>query len=214
MVFNPANPTASRTLPRVAMVSGAEMEVLTTLEKDWFEATRDRYLAEAEYELVTDEQDLDRLLGMELLLFRWQIHVANGVDYDGVQVDEVSTGRQMKLMNEQVSKLKESMGMTRKARDASSNMDSVADYLANLKQKAKVFGLHREKQLDKALTLFNELSAIVGAFDRADEEERKKIGFETEADIIAWVRDMALPEYRTIDEHFRANDQRYWVQST
>lgn len=113
----------------------------------------------------------------------------------------------------QIDSIKKAMGLNKAARDAEANTDSVADYIQNLKARAKAFGIHRETQLRKALELMNELHAIVGAFDRSDQEEREKIGFESEAEILEWIRNTMLPEYTAIDEHFRQHDQRYWVRS-
>lgn len=181
-------------------------------EADWFEATRDAYMTEAQYTDATDIRDLDRLLVHELMVFRWTKFISSGRDYDNMLIDEQDLQKNIKLYSDQITKIKESMGLTRKVRDAAANAESVADYISNLKARAKQFGVHRESQLDRALTLFEELSAIVGAFRRSDEEERKKIGFETVDDVIAWIEETAIPEYREIDAHFRANNQQYWVR--
>lgn len=62
------------------------------------------------------------------------------------------------------------------------------------------------------LALLNELSAIVGTFDRSDEEERQKTGYTTEGEILDWVRRVALPQFREHDEYFRTHDQSLWVR--
>jgi hypothetical protein len=56
--------------------------------------------------------------------------------------------------------------------------------------------MHREKQLTTSLTLMKELFTIVGAFDRSDDEERRKIGFESEHDILEWIRHTMKPRVR------------------
>ena len=81
---------------------------------------------------------------------------------------------------------------------------------ADVKRRAKLFGLHRENQLNVALALMNELSGIVGAYDRADEEERKKLGFETEGHILTWVREHMLPKFHEVDAYFIENEQKLW----
>lgn len=189
------------------------MQVQGDEEAQWFEQTRDAYLTEAQYTDSTDIRDLDRLLVHELMVFRWTKQIGSGRDYDDLLIDEQDLQRNIKLYSDQITKIKESMGLTRKVRDAAANAESVADYLSNLKARAKQFGVHREEQLDKALTLFEELSAVVGAFQRASEEERKKIGFPDEASVLEWITETAIPEYRVIDEHFRKNEQRYFVRS-
>lgn len=202
----------SPTLRHVNLVAGQVIQVQGDAEQRWFESTRDRYLQECQFTEATDLQDLDRLLVMELMIYRWTAQIAQGTDYEGHLVDEQDMQRNIKLYSDQITKVKDSMGLSKKARDAANQAGNFSDYLADLKRRAKAFGIHRERQLDKALTLLNELFAIIGAFDRADEEEREKIGFKSEADILKWVRETARPEYEEIDEHFRQNDQRYWVR--
>jgi hypothetical protein len=196
----------------VQLVSGKLAQVQTDLEQEWFEGTRDAYLAETKFTEATDLRDLDRLLVMELMIFRWTQHLAAGKDYDGDMTDDERLRRNIKEYSDQINKIKESMGLNKKARDGAANEGNFASWLADLKARAKIFGVHREKQLTKALTLLEELSTVLGAFDRSDAEERRKIGFETEADVLDWIRTVALPEYRAVDAYFRAHDQRYWLR--
>lgn len=114
--------------------------------------------------------------------------------------------------SDQLNKVKESMGLSKKARDSQASEGNFASWLSDLKSRAKVFGVHRQHQLTKALSLMNELSAVVGAFDRSDEEERRKLGFDDEREILAWIRSVMLPEYHALDEFFRENEHRYWVR--
>ena len=104
------------------------------------------------------------------------------------------------------------MQLSKKARDAAANDGNFAGWLEELKRRAKLFGIHRNNQVTRALALINELSAIVGTYDRSDEEERGKIGFPTENDIVAWVRETMIPEYHDIDEKWRASEQKMWTQ--
>jgi hypothetical protein len=103
------------------------------------------------------------------------------------------------------------MGLSQKSR--ASHAASVSERWDDLKRRAKEFGYHREEQMRSALVLMNELSAIVGAYDRSDEEERKKLGFETETDVLDWVRETMIPEFVQIDTYFRSSKQRMWNRS-
>jgi hypothetical protein len=197
----------------VSMVSGETVRVLGDVEARWFNATRDSYLDQLKFTETTDLRDLDRLLVLELMTFRWTQQLAAGQDYIGMEVDGDQLRKNIKEYSEAVNKLKESMGLTKKARDDAAAAGDFATWLANLKMRAREFGIHREHQLSKALVLVNELSSIVSTFDRSDEEERHKIGFENEKEIVDWVRSTMLPEYRAVDEHFRQTQQRFWVRS-
>jgi hypothetical protein len=197
----------------VTMVSGETVRVLGDVEARWFNTTRDSYLDQLLFTETTDLRDLDRLLVLELMVFRWTQQLAAGQDYIGMEVDDDQIRKNIKEYSEAVTKIKESMGLTKKARDDAANAGDFSTWLANLKTRAREFGIHREHQLSKALVLINELSSIVSAFDRSDEEERSKLGWENEKEIVDWVRSTMLPEFRAVDEHFRVNQQRYWVRS-
>lgn len=194
----------------VDLCSGETLTVQTEVEKHWFDSARSKYLAETRFTENTDLQDLDRLLSLELLLFRWNQHLAQGHDYQGNVVDDDLLRKQIKDQSAAITLVKQSLGLDKRSRDAALAEGNFSAWLTDLKQRAKIFGIHREKQLQKALVLINELSAIVRAFDRSDAEERKKLGFESTEDVVNWIRETMLPAYHVIDEHFRANEQRYW----
>lgn len=197
----------------VSMVSGEVVRVLGDVEARWFDSTRDSYLDQLHFSETTDLRDLDRLLVLELMVFRWTQQLAAGQDYIGMEIDEEKIRKNIKEYSESVNKVKESMGLNKKARDDAANSGDFATWLAELKTRAKAFGVHREHQLSKALVLMNELMSIVTAYDRSDPEERDKLGFETEKDIVDWIRSTMAPEFRAVDQHFREHDQRYWIRS-
>jgi hypothetical protein len=202
-------------IPRidVRMVSGETLRVLGDVEGRWFNASRDSYLEQLHFTETTDLRDLDRLLFLELMVFRWTQQLAAGEDYQGLEIDEEKIRKNIKEYSESVTKIKDSMGLTKKARDDAANSGDFATWLADLKVRAKAFGVHREHQLSKALVLMNELLSIVSAYDRSDTEERQKLGFENEGEIVDWIRSTMAVEYAAVDEHFRKNDQTYWVRS-
>ena len=205
-------PVTQRVTRHVAQVSGKVMQVMTNAEAEWYEETRDAYMLELKFTEKTDLIDLDRLLILELMIFRWSQHLAAGIDYDGDMVNEKQLTADIKAYSDQLNKIKDSMGLTKKARDDIANADNFAQKYADLKARAKMFGIHRETQLTKTLTLGMELSTVVGAFDRSDEEERRKLGFEDEKEIVAWIRETWLPEFHAQDEYFRTHSQRYWIR--
>ena len=196
----------------VTLVSGAVATVQTQLEQTWFEDTKNAYLRETKLTETTDLRDLDRVMVMELLIFRWTQHLAAGTDYDGDMVDEDRLKRSVRETSDQLNKVKTAMGLTKQARDSMASEGNFGAWPTELKARAKAFGIHREEQLRKALVLFNELSSVVGIFDRSDAEERHRSGFETADDVLAWIRTVAIPEYRAIDAHFREHEQRMWIR--
>lgn len=202
----------ARNMRHVAQVSGKIMQVQTNAEAEWYEETRDAYLGELKFTEKTDLIDLDRLLILELMIFRWTQHLSAGIDYVGDMVNEKQLTADIKAYSDQLNKIKDSMGLTKRARDDSLNADNFAQKYSDLKARAKMFGIHRETQVTKGITLAMELSTVIGAFDRADDEERRKLGFENEHEIMEWIRNTWLPEFHAVDEHFRQNSQRYWIR--
>ncbi|MGZ4745711.1 MAG: hypothetical protein ACXVYY_01375 [Oryzihumus sp.] len=193
----------------VTQVGGSTIEVLTLEEKRFYETTRDRYQKENSFTAVTDEQDLDRLLILELMVHRWQNHMARGQDYSGHMVDEVDLRRAMKDYSTQITAVKASMGLAKVEREKDAN-DSVGAYIVRLKQAAKQFGIHREKQAAKAIALMMEAKSLAGTYKRSNDAERQLLGLSAE-DIVDWIHTVAGPEMEQIDADFRKNHQRYWA---
>jgi hypothetical protein len=208
--YDPSQSEGGPELFRVELCSGEDMMVLTEVEQRWFTDTKAKYLSETRFTDTTDLQDMDRLLCLELLIFRWNQHLASGRDYEANLIDDDLMRKQVKEQSEAITKLKNSLSLDKKSRDAALNEGNFAVWLADVKRRAKLFGIHRENQLNKALALMNELSGIVGAYDRSDEEERRKLGYESPTDILHWIRESMLPDFRAVDEHFIEHEQKLW----
>lgn len=197
----------------VKMVSGKTTLVMTVAEQEWWNESREAYMSEAKFTEVTDMRDMDRLLAMELMVFRWTQWLSGGQDYDGdLLVDEGKLQMQLKHYSDQITKIKTSMVLSKDARDSAANEGNFAKWFSDLKSRARIFGIHREEQLQIALTLFNELSGIVRTFDQSDAEERSRAGFKTEGDILNWLREQALPRYAALDAYFTEHEQRFWIK--
>lgn len=173
-----------------------------------------KYQAENKFTAVTDLQDMDRLLFCELLNFRYQHWLGKGANYHNEvlgSVGESDLRKAIKQNNAIISGIKNDLGLTKSQRDKE-QYESVGSYLVQLRARAMEHGVRREKQLGKAIALINEMFAMIGAFDRANEVERRKLGLETEADILDWVRSVMRPEFEEIDAYFRKHQQRFWVR--
>jgi hypothetical protein len=201
-------------LVKVLTPSGQVIEVMGAGEQDFYDGQRDRYQAENSFTNASDLLDLDRLLFFELMIFRSTTWLGGGKDYYGDLLSpsqEADQRRSLKENSALVSTIKNDLGMTKAQRDKA-QYESVGTYIQQLRARAQEHGIKREKELGKALTLMKELYSIVGAYDRADETERKKLGFEDEAEIVDWIRTVMRPEFDRIDAYFRANAQRFWVR--
>lgn len=197
----------------VRMVSGKTSHVMTAAEQEWWNESRDAYMAQTKFTEVTDMRDMDRLLAMELMVFRWTQWMSAGLDYDGdMIVSEKDLQLQLKGYSDQITKIKASMVLSKDARDAAANEGNFARWFSDLKARARIFGIHREEQLQVALTLFNELSATVRVFLAADEEERGRTGLRTSDEVLRYINDDIIPRYKALDEYFQEHEQRLWVK--
>lgn len=190
-------------------LSGQELEVAHEDEKHWFEMNLQKYQSEYRFENVADLQDVDRLLGLELLSYRYTAWLMRGKDYDGLEFHEKDVRDHKQKIDAEIRLLKKHMGMDRKGR-VESEQESVAAYLQNLLRRANEFGVHRNNQIAKAIDILNDLKTMVGLYYRCDEEERSELGAEKE-DIWNWIVETALPEYDEIDDAFR-EEQRLWIK--
>jgi hypothetical protein len=195
----------------IELPSGAIFPVHTE-EVGYIKDRASRYLSENHFTNISDIQDVDRMLIMELICFRWGTWISRQKDYWGDPVDEDKLQQSLKAHSTELRQLKKQLGIDKVARDRAKGEDSVPAYINNLLRRAKEFGIHRESQTAKALELFNELKALVTLHLNADEVERAEMHIQI-ADILDWLTTVAFPEYDALDAHFRQNQQRMWVRT-
>lgn len=195
----------------VQMPSGGQLFVLTQAEVDYLEDRSRRYLTDQRFVNVSDLMDIDRMLMVELLVFRYGLWLSRGRDYFDEPVDNQSLRKWMLEASRELRQIKTNLGIDKTTRDKSRGSDSVAAYLENLRRRAREFGVHREKQLAKALELTNELIGLITVNGNADDVEKRELGV-TDNDVLEWIRNVYIPEFEVIDAHFRENQQRFWVR--
>lgn len=211
-VGSPSGPQKARY--KVKTLSGGEISLLHKNEQKFFEEAREKYLSEYTFTQANDLRTLDRLLLLEVQMYRAQWYLAAGMDYDGVDLDvkeEIELRRTVKDVGAQINEIQSGLGLTKSQRDKQSH-DSVGAYITTLKNAAKLHGIKREKELGKAIELTKELFAICGRYARSNEEERRKAGIENADVIVSWVLEYMKPEYDAIDIYFREHHQKFWVR--
>lgn len=196
---------------RVRTPSGSELQVRNDDEKKYYDSRKVLYVKENQFETTTDKVDLDNVLFLELLLWRWQTWLSQGRDYD-LSILSASQEEQYRRNIHDTQKLlleaKTKLGMTREAR-----LDKTAtahDFIQNLLRRAHGFKLSRDAQGERAVTLFRELQSIVRTFDRSNENERRVVGIESEEDIVDWLRNEAFAKFDEIDIEYR-KEQAKWA---
>jgi hypothetical protein len=194
----------------VPLPSGSAFKVHNS-ELGYFMDRCDRYQKDNHFSNISDIQDIDRLIITELLVWRWEIWVSQNHDYWGDEIDEVAYARQIKDHSAEIRQLKKALGLDKETRDKQRGEDSVDAYINALRQRAKEFGYMRDEQSAKSIELFQQLSALVTLYHNCDDGERHEQKC-TEAHIIAWITDKAMPEFEEIDEEFRDKKQKMWIR--
>jgi hypothetical protein len=189
--------------------AGSELHLQTQEEADWYESRRDRYLHDNMFPNISDLQDLDRLLMLEVLSYRWGLWMAQGFDYLYTRVDEGALKNNIKEYSVELRLLKQSLGIDKSSRDKIKG-ESLSDYTEKLLERAKEFGYHRNEQYARAVTKFYELRSMVMTYDRCDEEERAILDLSMES-ILDWIRTHAIKEWDEMSAAFRKN-QSMWVR--
>lgn len=197
------------TLYPVDTPSGGRVNLQTPEEADWFDQRRDQYLQQNKFPNVSDLLDLDRLLQLEVMVFRWGQWISQGFDYLQTLVDQQELQRNIRDYSKEIRDLKVSLGIDKVSRDKDKG-ESLPDYLTTLLQRAKTFGYHRNRQYALAVTKIYQLRSMVLTMDRCDEQEREELDLSPES-ILDWIRSDLIEEWDDLDESFR-KDQAIWVR--
>lgn len=193
----------------VELPSGAEFMVHEQ-ELSYFRQRVAKYLSDNDFINVSDFQDVDRLLTLELLAHRYGFWLSTQRDYWGDPVDENSLQKHLKESSAEIRMLKKEMGLDRATREKLRGEDSVENYNANLRERALHFGYMRDEQFAMSIELFMELQAKITLHDNCTEKERIERSITTE-DLMNWLRETAIPKFNNIDLEFR-KEQRMWIR--
>lgn len=197
------------TLHTVLTPTGSELHLRTREEAMKYEEIRDRYLKDNAFPNVSDLQDLDRLLTFEIITYRWQLWLGQGFDYDHSRIDESAIKTSIKEYSVETRLLKLALGIDKATRDKEKG-ESLADYVTKLLERAKIFGYHRNKQYERAVTAFWQLRSMVMTYDRCDAEERSQLDLTPET-ILDWVRENLIEKWDEMEADFRKN-QSIWIR--
>ena len=198
-------------LPKVQVTtpSGATVSLLTDLEKDYYERVSQRYQTDNKFVNMSDLQELDRILVMETMVFRWSQWVLEEKDYFGEPIDMIGTQRNIESYSKEIRGLKKDLGIDKGTREKDQG-DSLADYISKLGQRAKEFGVMRNKQAVAAITILKEVQAKLQLHLNMDDVERAEFKW-NEKEFIDWLIGK-FDEFDKIDAEFRATSQKYYIR--
>lgn len=189
--------------------SGAKFEVIHPKEKTYWDDIVRRYTNDFRFVNASDLQDLDRVVAMELMSYRYNQWAAAESDYWGQGIEPEALAKTALELSKEIRLLKSNLAIDKKTRDKDQG-DSVAAYIENLRRRAKEFGVMRNEQAAKVITLFQELVALLILYENCTPDERKDNHVDVE-DVFEWITQVAVPEFQAIDAKFRETSQKYWV---
>lgn len=193
----------------VRLPSGNPFPTQNTGETDFANGLIEDYL-EMGFDHVSDMMELDRLVQLELLSYRWNMWMGLGVDYQDRKLDP-KIAEQAKNASLEIRQIKDRLGIDKKNRDKARGEGSVHQRTTTLLQRARAFELHRCRQVERALELQNELISLAQLhMNLAEHPEEQKEMRVTAADIVEWVFTVLKPEFEIIDEHWRTHEQHIW----
>jgi hypothetical protein len=195
---------------QVSMPSGANFPVHEE-EVAYITERAGLYLAQNHFTNISDLQDVDRMLILELMVYRWGSWLSRSRDWWGDTIDDDKVQKSLNAYSTELRQLKKQLGLDKATRDKEKGEDSVASYIANLQSRAREFGVMRENQLAKALELFHQMKALITLHVNCDEIERREMHLTTD-DVLEWLVTIAFPEFDALDQYFREHQQKFWIR--
>lgn len=197
----------------VTTASGATLPVNDAEEKAYYERLRDGYASTYEFTDYSDIADLDRILSMELLSYRFTKQLGQGFDQHGIPLttkDLSALNRSLKDTGDALARAKDALGVSKTARDLGAEEDP-AQYLIELRRRALAFGVHRNNQVNQAIAVLQELINITQTYLRANDLERSHTPFRSAEDIVRYIAGDVAEQVEALDAHFREHGQSLWV---
>lgn len=188
--------------------SGATITVMNQAEADYYDQVHQRYLLDNKFKNVSDILELDRILVMELMCYRWGIWILAEEDYFGRKINPTEVQKSIETYSREIRGIKKDLGIDKSTRDKDKG-DSIAEYIQMLGIRAKEFGIVRNKQSGKAIEILMEARALITLYENSSDSERKEFKANL-PDIIDWFKNK-FEEFEEIDKELRKN-QSMWIR--
>lgn len=196
---------------RILLPSGADYEVPTLEDAEYIERLIAEYQAEFVFENPSDLADLDLIVQMESLCWRWNRELSLGYDRSNQPVNARQLQDFVKSNSTEIRRLKDQLGMDRKQRMRTSGDGSVAEFIERLTTAGAQMNILRCAQLSEGIELSMQLRTLTTVYFNGDEETRR-IFHCTAEDILEWVANVFDPRMQAVDDYFMHNDQSIWIR--
>ena len=134
--------------------SGSKYPVFNEHEAHHYESLSERYQSDNIFVNVSDIQELDRILMMELMTYRWGTWLIQEMDYSGKKINAQELQKSIGAYSKEIREIKRDLGMDKSSRDRDQG-ENLAAYLENLRLRAKEFGvaafISRSKTVEQLL---------------------------------------------------------------
>jgi len=187
--------------------SGSRYQVLNQFEADHYKSLSERYQEDNVLENVSDVQELDRILMMELMMYRWGLWLIQEKDYDDKRVNPSELQKSISSYSKEIREIKKDLGMDKSTRDKDQG-ESLSGYIQNLLRRAEEFGISRNDQAVEAINTLMELRGYITLYRNSNDAERKEFHVTLE-EIIQWC-EKSFEKFDEIDAALREN-QKYWI---
>ena len=192
----------------VTTPSGATIKVMNQSEADYYDQVHKRYLTDNKFKNVSDILELDRILVMELMCYRWGICILAEEDYYGRKINPTEVQKSIETYSREIRGIKKDLGIDKSTRDKDKG-DSIAEYIQMLGIRAKEFGISRNEQAAKAIELLMEARALITLYENSSDSERKEFGANLQ-NLVDWFKGR-FEEFEEIDKALRKN-QATWIR--
>jgi len=187
--------------------SGSKYPVFNEHEAHHYESLSERYQSDNIFVNVSDIQELDRILMMELMTYRWGTWLIQEMDYSGKKVNAQELQRSIATYSKEIREIKRDLGMDKSTRDRDQG-ENLAAYLENLRLRAQEFGIARNEQAVSAINILMELRGFITLYRKSNDAERREFNSSPE-EILTWCEEK-FEEFDEIDAALREN-QKYWI---
>jgi hypothetical protein len=193
---------------KVISPSGTALVVMNQTEADFYNEMCSRYMQDNKLKNVSDLLELDRILVTETMVYRWGLWILSGQDYQGRKINVAEIQKSINTYSKEIREIKAALGVDKVTRDKDKG-ENLAEYINMLGVRAEEFGIHRNNQIIKAITMLKQLFGIATLNKNSNEREQKEFGA-TDRQIVELILSMK-PEFDALDEEFRKN-QRIWIR--
>ena len=188
--------------------SGAVMKVATEAEKVELEKLSTEIMNQHKFSNPLDLEDVDNIVRLGVLAKKYQELLLNPPLDEGFSEDR--TQKRLSDCIDTSSKLKKALGIDRVTREAGRNED-LGTYIDKLLSRAQEFGIRRNEEAAAAIEWLQDVIAKAQVWNNATPDERNVLNVNGD-DILLYILETMEPAFKKIDNTFRKEKQRFWIE--